>query len=361
MLMATWVSIFFHSIISSSPDWLGLSVLNSTWAFGSHLLSKESIIRLQRLPAAGTISQQRVEPEMSNECWVYMGLYRNILGWSWRIYTYLVFIRLGVRYEFCLEPGWRLPGALAAAQWIPCRAKQVKPLACIISNPRDIIWCFLAWGQKNPSHNRSTKMFRCFEHSLLDQELSVSFHALHLGLRSWAVEPRQAMPRAAFGEIVLEDCWSTSWNHETPWLLQQPSSNIMVILEKNDFTFVPRRHSKVFFYHMGTAEERMRRKAGSNLDVTVAATNWTSNRDVIFCSIFKHTMKVWCWSPKNCIFDVRCWMLADSGTASWCEVGCDACIFSAVGCGAFGNPPEEHVWEIGWSGWNASEISMPFF
>ena len=46
----------------------------------------------------------------------------------------------------------------------------------------------------------------------------------------------------------------------------------MVILEKNDFTFVPRRHSKVF-YHMGTAEERMRRKAGSNLDVTVAATN----------------------------------------------------------------------------------------
>ena len=50
----------------------------------------------------------------------------------------------------------------------------------------------------------------------------------------------------------------------------------MVILEKNDFTFVPRRHSKFFFfffYHMGTAEERMRRKAGSNLDVTVAATN----------------------------------------------------------------------------------------
>jgi hypothetical protein len=42
---------------------------------------------------------------------------------------------------------------------------------------------------------------------------------------------------------------------------------------ENDFTFVPRRHSKVFFYHMGTAEERMRRKAGSNLDVTVAATN----------------------------------------------------------------------------------------
>lgn len=65
----------FHSIISSSPDWLGLSVLNSTWAFGSHLLlSKESIIRLQRLPAAGTISQQRVQPEMSNECWVHIGL-----------------------------------------------------------------------------------------------------------------------------------------------------------------------------------------------------------------------------------------------------------------------------------------------
>ena len=149
-----------------------------------------------------------------------------------------------------------------------------------------------------------------------------------------------------------------SWNTMiTSTILQQYHGDF----RENDFTFVPRRHSKVFFYHMGTAEERMRRKAGSNLDVTVAATNWTSNRDVIFCSIFKHTMKVWCWSPKNCIFDVRCWMLADSGTASWCEVGCDACIFSAVGCGAFGNPPEEHVWEIGWSGWNASEISMPFF
>ena len=200
-------------------------------------------------------------------------------------------------------------------------------------------------------------MFRCFEHSLLDQEFSVSFHALHLGLRSWAVEPTQAMPRAPFGEIVLEDCWSTSWNHETPWLLQQSSSNIMVILEK---MILPLSQGDIPRIFITWAQLRsVRRKAGSHLDVTVAATNWTSNRDVIFCSIFKHTMKVWCWSPKNCIFDVRCWMLADSGTASWCEVGCDAYIFSAVGCGAFGNPPEEHVWEIGWSGWNECFSDLP--
>ena len=57
-------------------------------------------------------------------------------------------------------------------------------------------------------------------------------------------------------------------------------------MKHNDITFVPRRHSKEF-YHMGTAEERMRRKVGSNWDVTVAATNSTSNQDVIFCSIFK--------------------------------------------------------------------------
>ena len=155
--------------------------------------------------------------------------------------------------------------------------------------------------------------------------ISVSFHALHLGLRSWAVEPTQAMPRAPFGEIVLEDCWSTSWNHETPWLLQQSSSNIRVILEKMTLHLSQGDIPRIF---ITWAQLRsVRRKAGSHLDVTVAATNWTSNRDVIFCSIFKHTMKVWCWSPKNCIFDVRCWMLADSGTASWCEVGCDACIF----------------------------------
>ena len=45
---------------------------------------------------------------------------------------------------------WSLWPVLATAQWIPCRAKQVKPLACIISHPIDIIfdrliiWCSLS-------------------------------------------------------------------------------------------------------------------------------------------------------------------------------------------------------------------------
>ena len=144
----------FHSIISSSPDW-DFRFLTPLEHLAAVSYPRRALSDCRDFLPLG----QHGNNGSNLKCQMNVGFiweYRNILGGSWRIYTSLVFIRIGVRYGvfrgfyphwlwilfgaslkafWSLGSGcqsWSLWPVLATAQWIPCRAKQVKPLACII-------------------------------------------------------------------------------------------------------------------------------------------------------------------------------------------------------------------------------------
>lgn len=133
-------------------------------------------------------------------------------------------------------------------------------------------------------------------------------------------------------------------------------------MKHHDITFVPRRsgwtHSKEF-YHMGTAEERMRRKPGSNLDVTVAATNWTSTEMWSF-AVSSNTPWRYDVDPLEtaslmCV--AGCWQIR--ALLHGAKSAATPAFFLPLAVVLLENPPEEHVWGIGWLGWVECFSDLP--